>query len=243
MSSGIYTIENLSNKKLYVGYTHNFKERFANHKSQLNRNIHGNIHLQSAWNKYGEKNFKFEILIDCDEEFLESQEHYWCNILNVHDSNYGYNIKQTHPEKGKLSKNDKLRISIKLKSLSVRPIVMLNLDGSFVKEFELVSDAAQYLGNIQPSVIHRVLTGSRRRYKNFIFIYKDDYNIGNKILYKDKRAKEVLQYNLSGEFIREFNSTMDAERSLGINNTAISACCNKRKNYNSAGGYIWRYKN
>lgn len=48
MNSGIYTIENLVTKKIYVGYTENFKKRFYNHKNTLNRKIHGNEHLQKA---------------------------------------------------------------------------------------------------------------------------------------------------------------------------------------------------
>jgi hypothetical protein len=241
MTSGIYTIENLITKKLYVGYTQNFKERFNNHIRTLNRNIHANEHLQKAWLKYGQSNFSFEILTTCSEDILESEEHYWCTILDVHNPKYGYNIKSTHPEKGKMTINDKLRISNKLKSMAIRPIVILDLKGNFIKEFSLVSDAASYL-KTRPDCIHRVLTKKRDRYKNYIFLYKKDYDVNKDYSYKDKRSKIVQQFTLSGEFIKEWQSTMDIERELFILNTAISNCCNNKKHYYSAGGFIWKYK-
>lgn len=241
MTSGIYTIENLITKKLYVGYTQNFKERFNNHIRTLNRNIHGNEHLQRAWNKYGQINFSFEILTTCSTDILESEEHYWCNILDTHNPKYGYNIKGTHPEKGKTTSVDKLRISNKLKSMAIRPIVILDLNGNFIKEFSLVSDAASYL-NTKPNSIHRVLTNKRDRYKNYIFIYKKEYDKTKDYSYKDKRSKPIYQYSLLNEFIQEWKSSMDIERSLSINNAAITACCNNKKHYYSAGGFIWKYK-
>lgn len=52
-------------------------------------------------------------------------------------------------------------------------------------------------------------------------------------------SKTVLQIK-NGEIIAEFDSTMEAERKLNINNAHISACClGKRK---TIGGYEWKYK-
>lgn len=65
-TSGVYAILNTLNNKKYVGSTNCFKKRFAEHRSQLRRGNHKNIHLQRAFNKYGEKNFKFVILEECE---------------------------------------------------------------------------------------------------------------------------------------------------------------------------------
>ncbi len=62
MKSGIYQIKNLITNKLYIGSAVNFKNRWSKHKSELNKNIHGNKHLQASWNKYGEEAFEFKIL-------------------------------------------------------------------------------------------------------------------------------------------------------------------------------------
>lgn len=56
-------------------------------------------------------------------------------------------------------------------------------------------------------------------------------------------AKIVLQYTKSGEFIKEWNSTLEIERVLGIDRTNISCACNGRHGYKSAGGFKWKYKN
>jgi len=65
--SGIYQIRNCLNNKIYIGSSNNLRKRFIKHKSRLNRNEHRNPHLQSSWNKYGEDNFSFEILLVCEQ--------------------------------------------------------------------------------------------------------------------------------------------------------------------------------
>lgn len=97
MISGIYTIENLVNGKLYVGYAINIDSRKINHIGKLRTRKHKNQYLQAAWDKYGEDKFRFEVIEYCDKEYLHTMEHYWCNILNVHDKKYGYNMRPTHP--------------------------------------------------------------------------------------------------------------------------------------------------
>lgn len=71
---GIYGIRNKVNNKMYVGKTlQNFGDRWDCHRAQLRGGYHDNPHLQNAWNKYGENNFEFIILIDCNNnEDLET---------------------------------------------------------------------------------------------------------------------------------------------------------------------------
>lgn len=54
-----------------------------------------------------------------------------------------------------------------------------------------------------------------------------------------KLSKKVLQFTKSGEFLREWSSTREASRQLGISQGNICSCCNGK--YKSAGGYIWKY--
>ena len=56
---GIYRIVNRVNGKCYYGSSQDINERMNNHKSELNNNVHDNIHLQRAWNVYGEHSFDF----------------------------------------------------------------------------------------------------------------------------------------------------------------------------------------
>lgn len=58
--------------------------------------------------------------------------------------------------------------------------------------------------------------------------------------YISKKAKTVLQYNLSGELIKEWRCAIDAANELNICSELIANCCrNKRENYKN---YIWKYK-
>ena len=55
-----------------------------------------------------------------------------------------------------------------------------------------------------------------------------------------KLSKVVLQYDKSGNFVREWPSTMEVQRQKGFASSYISACClGKLK---SAYGFIWKYK-
>lgn len=96
--SGIYTITNLVNKKIYLGKSSNVKRRLSNHKVSLMSFRHENEHLQNAVNKYGIENFEFEILEEVSINLLDSQENYWTNLLNVHNRDFGYNILNCSPE-------------------------------------------------------------------------------------------------------------------------------------------------
>lgn len=87
MNSGIYKIQNKINNKGYYGSTNDFDVRKRNHFSSLRHNKHHNIHLQRAFNKYGEINFEFVIielvaedqLLDVEQKYLDGN----CGGYNV----------------------------------------------------------------------------------------------------------------------------------------------------------------
>ncbi len=111
MASGIYTITCTTNSKMYIGMSVNIKKRFEDHKSSLRNKTHRNQYLQRAWNKYGESNFRFEILEEWEEPYLLTMEHYWITLLNSRDPLYGYNIDPTSPfGRTRLSEETKRKI-------------------------------------------------------------------------------------------------------------------------------------
>ena len=57
------------------------------------------------------------------------------------------------------------------------------------------------------------------------------------------RSKEVIQYNVDGQFIALYKSGCEAQRKTGVSQGKISACAlGKRKTAgNKDGRYIWRY--
>lgn len=81
----------MKNGKLYIGSTKNYKIRWAQHLSELRNNKHSNQHLQNSWNKYGEDNFRFEIVVEIPlaDQFRKEQE--YLNSLKPFGE-AGYNI-------------------------------------------------------------------------------------------------------------------------------------------------------
>lgn len=91
MICGIYKIENKINGKVYIGQSVNIKRRWTRHKRELNNNIHGNNHLQRAWNEYGSKYFSFELIKACKPKYLNRFEKLYIRIFDSMDYNKGYN--------------------------------------------------------------------------------------------------------------------------------------------------------
>ena len=69
-NAGIYILENIFNKKIYIGSSSNLTKRKAQHLCALRNNYHRNQHLQSSFNKYGDENFVYQVLVICDIENL-----------------------------------------------------------------------------------------------------------------------------------------------------------------------------
>ena len=70
--------------------------------------------------------------------------------------------------------------------------------------------------------------------------HKDNINHGTHNERSAKaRSKPVLQFSLTGDFIREWSSTMECGRN-GFNQGAVAACCRgKLLQYK---GFLWMYK-
>lgn len=72
------------------------------------------------------------------------------------------------------------------------------------------------------------------------------FKCGNKNLMYGKTgekcptSKPVLQYDLDGNFIKEWECMREVERVLGIQQSKISLCCQGKRN--KTGGYRWAYK-
>lgn len=81
----------MANDKIYVGSTVDFTLRWQEHRSRLRGNKHENPHLQNAWNKYGEENFKYEIMEYVDESHLFDVEQSYLDKLNAYENTIGFN--------------------------------------------------------------------------------------------------------------------------------------------------------
>lgn len=128
--SGIYRIINIINGKVYIGQSINVYQRWSSHKAYLRSNNHHSEHLQRAWNKYGEKNFKFEILIQCTINLLDKLETFYIN--NYDSANYYFGYNNELPG-GRVSEKSKMKMSLAKKG---NPIYKSNLDKARQKRLD-----------------------------------------------------------------------------------------------------------
>lgn len=91
MKNVIYKIRNVVNEHYYIGSTVDSRKRFWAHRKALRAGTHDCIHLQRAWDKYGEDCFKFEIVEQLDsKDALYPAEQKW---LDEHFGQvYCYNV-------------------------------------------------------------------------------------------------------------------------------------------------------
>jgi group I intron endonuclease len=82
MTSGVYLIRCKPTGKVYVGSSKNMEKRWTQHRVLLNRNQHHSFKLQSAWNKYGENAFQFEIVEEVIGGFVTVVEQAYINSFD-----------------------------------------------------------------------------------------------------------------------------------------------------------------
>lgn len=108
---GIYQIQSkIKPERIYIGSAVDITCRWRTHLSILRKNKHHSKKLQNHFNKYGEVDLQFSILLSCDEKeliaieqfFLDSYKTYF-NIRTKADSNLG--IKRSEESKRKHSKS------------------------------------------------------------------------------------------------------------------------------------------
>ncbi len=104
---GIYRIKNLVNGKCYYGSSKQIEKRFDRHKRELKNNIHINCVLQRAWDKYGENNFIFEIVEECNINVLLETEQKYLDLqpeYNIGIKSSGGDNLTKNPNKDKIVK-------------------------------------------------------------------------------------------------------------------------------------------
>lgn len=130
-----------------------------------------------------------------------------------------------------------------------RPVVQLNKDGSFVNEYESISEACRITG-ITYTTIQEVCNkvGYRKSAGGFVWVYKENYDSNSDYKYKvdlgSGNRKAVVQLTLDGEIIREYKSATEAEREnkkYKFNSKYIGDCCRGIRNTHK--GYKWKFKN
>jgi hypothetical protein len=148
MGCGIYKIENLIDKKIYIGSSVNLRNREYKHFWMLNKNKHDNQHLQNSFNKFGENSFKFEILEECDEQSLIERENHYINQNKSNNQEFGYNMALVN-EFRRNTYNDEVKRKISnynlIKNGNFNTFLLTNIETNEEFLFETLVDGANYL--------------------------------------------------------------------------------------------------
>jgi len=97
---GLYEIRNRLDGNFYVGSSIHLRRRLDDHKYLLRHNQHPNIRLQRAWNRDGEKFFRFNVLAILEEKDQLSTEQRLIDI-SLGPNCYNFAVDAVAPMKGR----------------------------------------------------------------------------------------------------------------------------------------------
>lgn len=285
MNHYVYEITNLVNGKKYIG------KRSCKCAIEEDKYMGSGILISKSIKKYGKENFRKDILEICNsEEMAFEREKYWIKHYNAVESREFYNIKDGGEGNTRedalrnlakltseqiIERSRKLSIANKGENNSMygvkgkdnpvsKAIVMMDLEGNIVKEFDCIREANDYFNKDRAfSFISKVCINGGTAY-NYLWLFKEEYNnlinenkfnewhLNVKNRYIDKtikanrtkvqnNSKVIYQLNKDTlDIMQEFNSIVLASESTGVKSKSINRVC--RHGCNTAGGYSWIYK-
>lgn len=109
--SGIQRILNKINGNCYIGSSLNVEKRYKHHLSTLRHNSSRCSILQKAFNKYGEDNFEFQVILCCKPEYRLYYEQQLIRELNS-QYNVFTNVSDSPLRQFTFTEQSKLKMSI-----------------------------------------------------------------------------------------------------------------------------------
>lgn len=83
--SGIYKIQSkIKPDRIYIGSSKHITKRWNEHLCTLRKNKHCSIKLQRHFNKYGESDLQFSIILGCDDSDLLKIEQYFLDSYTTY---------------------------------------------------------------------------------------------------------------------------------------------------------------
>lgn len=172
---------------------------------------HGSQQIDDAIQIYSIENFQIETLEECDESILDDREKYW---IDYYDSfKNGYN--NTYGGRG----NNFI--------MTDKSDVVLQLWKNGLTINKIIEKTSLNVETVRSYLNKNGITKEQIR-------ERANYYIGL------SKSHPVLQYDLDGNFIKEWNTAVEAANALNLNSKYITSTCRgHQKTYN---GMKWKYK-
>ena len=248
-TSGIYMIRNTSTGKCYIGQSDNVKRRVDAHERALRHNKHYNKYLQRSWNMHGADHFEFLLIEECSVDSLDEREVFYIDRYGAYTDGYnlnfggGSNRGYVHSEESK----QKIRDSHWNCSGENNPMY-----GHSVKEFMTDEEIDIWKKNISRALSgsNNPIYGKKHsdETKRKIGESHKGLFVGEKSpMYGKRMTREQVERMKASHapfYARNrganhthakrvvclnsktvYGSISDAERSTGVNHSAISICC------------------
>lgn len=151
-------------------------------------------------------------------------------------TNYNYHILTRYLDYLQIDINERRRRANLYKA---KTVYKYSLNGKYIQSYSSVSEAVRSLLSEYPKANTSNICYACNGKIKAAYGYVWSYELQDQSIKKMKRTK-VNQYDLSGKFIKTYNTQTEAIRANNINNvSSISRACSGKSK--TAGGYIWRY--
>lgn len=227
----IYKITNKITNKVYIGQTKKtLEKRWHQHIKEAQDAINGDRQNFPLFHrmiiKYGKENFNIELLEECSDDKLDIKERYWINQFNSYNDGYNATIGGQDVFKERKSQGQK--------------VLKYSLDGEFLCSYSTAQEAADSV-KVHSSNIRKNCNGLSKSCAGFKWRWaKEEEEPIYPINSNGTKNRKVVQYDLNGQFISEYENISEAAKSVGISRTGIYNCCNNRQK--TSAGFLWSYK-
>lgn len=246
--SGIYMIVNLLNGKRYVGSSVDIYNRLHEHQFNLIKNKAHNVHLQSAWNKYGEDAFIWTVLEFCEKDKRFDREQYFIDFIKP-EYNFTENVVANFGHSPSKECRQKISETLK-KRYAAKEIVTYKQQHAWIKcylydantyklisEFENMRECASYLNitcNSTEKLVGRLI---KNKYIVVTSKFSQELDVKNYIYKYIKKIKFSPVYGdrylvaEKNNKIEYFDSIKNCANTLGISSSMIIKHLSATKQY------------
>jgi group I intron endonuclease len=219
---GIYKITSPCGK-VYIGQSTDINRRWSQYRFGYKNLDNNTSKLFNSFRKYGIEAHNFQVKEECDINELNNRERYWQEFYDVIENGLNCKFVETDENYGYLSEETKQKIS---KANKGKPSSMKGKNHT-IKTKKKMSESAK---NREQN-----LFGFFGKHTNETKIKMSEAKKGKPA----PNRKSVLQIDLDGNIIKEWNSVVEAQTQLnigGIRNVVTGRA-------KTSGGFYWKYKN